>query len=77
MMTKYFYVMLLSITLLIIGCTHPRIVECQSCGKTHGVIGGLLPGQGSRCSCGGNVKVVKHLTYEEWDEAKERGYVEH
>jgi len=56
------------------GCD-PRVVQCGKCGESGGVIGGLLPGQGSKCPCGGRIKKVRDLTREDWQRAKERGYV--
>ncbi len=56
------------------GCD-PRVVQCNKCGEFAGVRGGLLPGQGSRCSCGGRIYKVRDLTGDEWQEAKKRGSV--
>ena len=57
------------------GCRNPRVVRCNSCGHIDGVRGGLLPGQGSRCSCGGRIYTVRKLTDEDWEKARARGYV--
>ena len=56
------------------GCD-PRVMQCKKCGEFEGVIGGLLPGQGSRCGCGGRVVKVRDLTRSEWRDVKKRGYV--
>jgi len=58
------------------GCLlYPRVMQCRRCGDTYGMVGGLLPGDGSRCDCGGTYRVVRTMTQKEWREAKRRGFV--
>jgi len=68
------YVLLLLILAGCLGC-NPRVMKCGSCGDAHGVIGGNLPLQGTKCDCGGRCRVTRRLTMEEWRQAKKRGYV--
>jgi hypothetical protein len=71
------FVALIVVSMLLLsggGCD-PRVVQCDKCGEAGGVIGGLLPGQGSRCPCGGRVHKVRDLSRADWQEAKKRGYV--
>jgi len=56
------------------GCD-PRVVQCGKCKAFGGVSGGLFPGQGSQCPCGGQINKVRDLTREDWQRVKERGYV--
>ncbi len=77
-MFKWLFIFVAVMVLALPGCVtdrDPRVVKCDSCGKVEGRIGGLLPGQGSRCPCGGRIRVIRHMTQEEWEEAEERGYV--
>jgi hypothetical protein len=62
--------------LTVSGCmTDPRIIKCDKCGKVSGIIGGHLPFQNSICPCGGHNYVVRHMTYEQWRKASERGFI--
>ncbi len=73
---KWLFVFVAILALALPGCmTNPRVVKCTKCGEVQGRIGGNLPGQGSRCTCGGYWHVVRYMTHEEWEEAEERGYV--
>lgn len=69
------FILLILIAISLCGC-NPRVMKCGSCGNTYGVRGALLPGQGTKCECGGTYHVIKELTNKEWQEAQERGYVE-
>jgi len=53
----------------------PRVMQCQKCGEYQCVCGGLFPGQGSRCPCGGRVVKVRDLSWDDYKRVKERGYV--
>jgi hypothetical protein len=67
---------ILLMLLFVPGCLlYPRVVQCNKCGKVQGRIGGLLPGQGSQCHCGGYIEEKRSLTQAQWQEAKKRGYV--
>jgi hypothetical protein len=70
-----FMLLIVAYVVFLFGCSAPRVVQCDKCGEFAGVIGGNLPGQGSRCPCGGCVKTVRKLSHKEWAQAKERGYV--
>lgn len=70
---------LTAILLFSVGCfgmlTNPRVMKCDKCGDMFGMIGGHLPFQCTRCSCGGTNHVVRRMTYEEWQQSERRGYV--